>query len=185
MLPVEARAAFEARGWPFEEYYRFVCVRNPWARLVSVYAAILDRGFPGRVRDTANWVSKRLGGRGLAPDVEGFRAWARTVETSGRGGGGKPHHGWRQKGTWKLSAFVCDEDGHELVSEVVRLEDTFDRLPQIARELELPGAGGLRLPHVNRHDHAHYTVFYDDATAEHVAQLYAEDIDRFDYRFGG
>ena len=28
MRPIEAREAFAARSWPFEEYFRFVTVRN-------------------------------------------------------------------------------------------------------------------------------------------------------------
>lgn len=184
MLPAELKAVFEARGWAWDDYYRFVFVRNPWARLVSVYAAILDRGFPGRVRDAVNWLSRQARGRGLEADAAGFRRWVRTVETSGRGGGGKPHHGWRQKGTWRLSAFVCDASGQELVHEVIRLEDAAGRLPQLARQLGLPQPDDVRMRHVNRHDHAPYTAFYDEATAEHVARLYAEDIERFHYRFG-
>ena len=101
-----------------------------------------------------------------------------------RGGGGKPHHGWRQKGTWSIAAFVGDGEGHELVDEAIRLEDAAARLPILGNELHLPGPDALRLPHVNVHRHAKYTAYYDDETAEHVARLYAEDIARFDYRFG-
>jgi hypothetical protein len=184
ILPVELREVFRERGWEFESYYRFTFVRNPWARLVSVYAAILDRGMAGRLRDAGNALSRWSRGRGLDPDIAGFRRWVRTVETSGRGGGGKPHHGWRQKGTWSIAAFAGDGAGHELVNEVIPLESAADRLPQLAVELGLPGADALRLPHVNVHRHAKYPAYYDDDTAAHVAQLYADDIARFDYRFG-
>jgi len=184
ILPVELRSIFRERGWDFEGYYKFTFVRNPWARLVSVYAAILDRGFAGRLRDAANLLSRYARGRSLDPDVEGFRRWVRGIETSGRGGGGKPHHGWRQKGTWSIAAFVGDGEGHELVDEVIRLEDAAARLPILGNELHLPGPDALRLPHVNVHRHAKYTAYYDDETAEYVARLYAEDIARFDYRFG-
>jgi len=184
MLPVELREIFRERGWDFDSYYKFTFVRNPWARLVSVYAAILDRGFAGRMRDTANFLSRLVRRRGLAPDIEGFRRWVREVETSGRGGGGKPHHGWRQQGTWSIAAFVSDGEGNELVDGVIRLEDAATRLPELARELGLPDAGKLTLPHVNVHRHAKYTAYYDEATAGHVARLYAEDIARFGYRFG-
>lgn len=184
MLPAELRPVFEARGWDFDGYYKFTFVRNPWARLVSVYAAIQDRGLAGRVRDAASYASRRLRGRDLEPDVAGFRRWVRGIETAGRGGGGKPYHGWRRKGTWSTAAFVCDADGHELVDEVIRLEDAPRRLPELAARLGLPGADALCLPHVNAHRHAAYTAYYDAAAAEHVARLYADDISRFAYRFG-
>lgn len=184
MLPVELREVFRQRGWDFDRYYKFVFVRNPWARLVSVYAAILDRGFAGRVRDARNVLSRWLRGRDLAPDVVGFREWVRTIETSGRGGGGKPHHRFRQKGTWSIAAFAGDGQGRELVDEVIRLEDAPRRLPELAARLGLPDADRIRLPHVNVHRHPKYVRYYDDATAAHVATLYAEDIARFGYRFG-
>ncbi len=184
ILPVELREVFRERGWDFDSYYKFTFVRNPWARLVSVYAAILDRGVAGRVRDVTDALSRFIRGRGVAPDVEGFRRWVREVETSGRGGGGKPHHGWRRKGTWSIAAFAGDGEGHELVDEVIRLEDAAQRLPVLAERLGLPGTNALQLPHVNVHRHAKYTAYYDDATAGHVARLYADDIARFGYRFG-
>lgn len=184
MTPLELRDVFHQRGWHFDEYYRFTFVRNPWARLVSVYAAILDRGFAGRLRDLANAASRLVRGRDRAPDVEGFRRWVREVETSGRGGGGKPHHRFRRKGTWSIAAFTGDGQGGELVNEVIRLEDAADRLPALAHELHLPDADRLRLPHVNVHRHPKYVAYYDDATAAHVARLYADDIARFGYRFG-
>ena len=184
MLPVELRDVFAERGWDFDSYYKFTFVRNPWARLVSVYAAILDRGLAGRIRDLGNALSRWTRGRDMAPDIDGFRRWVRTVETSGRGGGGKPHHRFRQKGTWSIAAFVGDGQGHELVDEIIRLEDAADRLPALAVQLGLPDADHVRLPHVNVHRHPKYVSYYDDATAAHVAQLYADDIARFGYRFG-
>jgi hypothetical protein len=184
MTPVELREVFRQRGWDFDSYYRFVFVRNPWARLVSVYAAILDRGFAGRVRDLGNALSRWTRGRDMAPDLAGFRNWVREIQTSGKGGGGKPHHRFRQKGTWSIAAFVGDGAGHELVDEVIRLEDAADRLPALARQLQLPDPDKLSLPHVNVHRHPKYVAYYDDDTAAHVARLYAEDIARFGYRFG-
>lgn len=184
ILPVELREIFRERGWSWDEYYKFTFVRNPWARLVSVYAAILDRGFAGRVRDAREAISRLVLRRDLAPDVEGFRRWVREIRTSGGGGGGKPHHGWRRKGTWSIAAFVGDGEGNELVDEVIKLEGAADRLPKLAAELGLPGGDALRLPRVNVHRHPKYPIYYDDATAEYVGKLYADDIARFGYRYG-
>jgi len=55
MRPVEARSIFEERGWTFEEYVKLVFVRNPWARLVSLYEMIgSHEGWLGRMKRAAD-----------------------------------------------------------------------------------------------------------------------------------
>ena len=73
MRPVELRDVFSERGWDFDAYFKFVMVRNPWSRLVSLYEMFAFR--EGRL-------VSRL--RRRATRHRGFRAWVRACLRTAR-----------------------------------------------------------------------------------------------------
>jgi hypothetical protein len=159
---MEVRAIFREKGWPFEEYFRFVFVRNPWTRLVSLYRFI-DQ--PGTKPSFADWLVNS--------------------RTSGRGGGeeGQVIRRSRRFGTYTLDNFVCDETGTRLVDQVFRMED-MPSVPAQLRARGMPIADDF-IPAVNRQPPVDINAYYTPALKAVVAMRYAKDIAEFHYSYPG
>ena len=163
MRPAEVRPLFHRFGWDFEGYSKFVFVRNPWARLVSLYEHV-----------------QRATGQELV-----FADWLFSIKPSGEGGGGEPWERWRRYGAYSIEHFIKDESGNVLVDRVLRLEDLDRALTPYLRALGLPVAETMPISHKNRRRaERHYSDYYTDDTATHVADLYRYDIVHYDYAFG-
>ncbi len=172
MRPVELRDVFASRGWDFDGYFKFVMVRNPWSRLVSLYEMFSFRegGQLSRLRRRAT-------------RHRGFRAWVRTLDPEGRGAGAPGlDASVIRSGAFSFAGFAGDEAGRPLVDEVIKLEEIESRLPPLLEGLGVP------LPHrVPRTGRGRYRgshrAYYDDETRELVGTLYEADIERFGYTF--
>ena len=172
MRPVELRDVFNARGWDFDAYFKFVMVRNPWSRLVSLYEMFAFR--EGRL-------VSRL--RRRTTRHQGFRAWVRTLDPEG-GGGAAPGLGKSviRVGAYSYIGFTGDEGGRPLVDEVIKLEEIESRLRPLFERLGVPLP--RRVPRIGRGRYrGHYRDFYDDETRELIGALYEADIERFGYSF--
>jgi hypothetical protein len=154
--PMEVRAIFREKGWPF------VFVRNPWTRLVSLYRFI-DQ-----------------------PDTKpSFADWLVNSRTSGRGGGEESQviRRSRRFGTYTLDNFVCDETGTRLVDYVFRMED-MPSVPTQLRARGIPIADDF-IPAVNRQPPVDINAYYTPALKAVVAMRYAKDIAEFHYSYPG
>jgi hypothetical protein len=78
-----------------------------------------------------------------------------------------------------MSAFLCDENGKELVDFVGRYENMEEDFASVCRKIGID----IALPHVNRSEHAHYRDYYTAETKAIVSRLFARDIERFHYTF--
>lgn len=180
--PVEVRELFEERGWNFEAYYRFTFVRNPWARLVSLYEMVFSTSAPRLLAwPPARTIREALGAH---PSPAGFRRWLKGTTPEGIGGGGTVNRRWQRYGTYTLREFAGDEAGTLLVDQVIRLEDVDWALEPALARVGIPTPEQLKAPRVNARSHAHYATYYDDRSAALVAARYADEIASYDYRFG-
>lgn len=165
MRPIEARRCFDGFGWDFNSYTRFVFVRNPWARLVSLYEMIRQ-------------------GLGRKSKCLSFNQWLYAIEPYGPGGGGEDWMRWRKYGTYSLDHFASDDKGSLLVDKVIRLEDIDSQLIPFLKGLKLPGIEEEVVPHKNKGvRESHYAQYYSKEAAQRVREMYAYDIERFGYDF--
>lgn len=162
--PLLIEPVFVSHGWAFDEYFRFVFVRNPWTRLVSLYRMV-KRHYPA-----FDW---------------SFERWVVSTRTDGEGGGAG---GWDtptflRYGTYTLDNFVCDRHGKRLVDHVFRMED----MPLIPDELRRRGipVKSAFMPGRNIGSPVDMNAFYPPGLRALVAMRYAKDIAEFDYRYPG
>ena len=54
--PIETKKIFKNLGWDYDDYYKVVCTRNPFNKLVSLYEMIYKR-YPNFLKpDFKKWV---------------------------------------------------------------------------------------------------------------------------------
>ena len=162
MSPAELAAEFATRGSNLDAYMRISVVRNPFARLVSLYRMI---GTVDRV-----WRLRRSCGLGL-PD---FGRWVQSTAPNGRGGGGREHQRWRRFGTWSAQAWCGD-----LVTHTIRTEHMASDLAPILSALGIAPSG---MPRLNAQGDLDLADWYTPDLIQTVSCRYSSDLARFGYR---
>lgn len=174
--PAEVKALFKEKHWEYDDYYRFTFVRNPWARMVSLYNMIHHTkpaaGIGGKI--------KALLSKHKKPS---FKQWLITTEPGGRGAGGPANQRWRVYGSYSIENYIKDEAGRILVDKVIKLEDINEELPPLLQTLALPDAENMIIPRINTRKRKNYADYYDDESRQIIAQRYKYDIEHFDYHF--
>lgn len=160
---------FETKGWDWNSYFKFVCVRNPWDMLVSAY-------FYGK------------------PDKNGVYRWQSNPNTPYNPDNSMDFKEWlvsgktwclRRKGFFKelslrsLSSYALDEDKTFLVDYVIRVEHLEEDLKKLGSILGLE----LQAPQLNGTSHNHYSKYYDTEAKERVEQVFSYDIAYGQYGF--
>jgi hypothetical protein len=152
------------------DYWSFGFVRNPWARLVSWWTMVggvfarAEAGHPRALAKIRNHPSVWIPEGAYRDDFERF-VLEGTVSL--------PKVGRPQLRTLSAQGRRVDFVG--------RLE-SFDSDIAVVRE-RLGLAPVDAVPHVNRSKHGDYRDYYNATTRDHVAKVFATDIEAFGYTF--
>lgn len=162
---------FDERGWDWFAYRRFCVVRNPFDRVVSLYHHYkkinADRG---KSRTSLRNFLKYLYFQ-VRPEIT-FAEYVMNLNP-------------QDPLTVSLAEFICDENGEFLVDDVLTFERLNSLLPAYLQQMGL-FITEEDIPVLNTStEREPYTLYYTHETRERVASLYAYEIQRFSYTFGG
>ena len=156
---VSLRATFSREGWEWNDYVAFTTIRNPWARIVSMweYAEVMPESVWAIHRRKANTFQRFV--LGLTDYMEEMYA---------------ERHPSTGMSSMTISQFVDSS------VRIFRLEDISRDLPPL---LESLGISEVDIPHHNSTSHRPYRDYYSWRTRRTVSKFMAADIDEGNYVF--
>ena len=138
----------------FNRYYKFTIVRNPWDKAVSQYCFMSKRD------DLRDFI-------GMKSD-DSFKKY---LELTKR----KKHVQWEPQ-----VSFLRDINGELLIDYIGRFEKLHKCADAIFSHLSIQNQS---IPHINKSDRKTYQKYYDEESIEMIREMYAEDINVFEYRY--
>jgi hypothetical protein len=152
-----------AKKWG--EYYKFAVVRNPWDRVVSEFCWRNSR------TETRPWCLAQMIPPATFGAFIGYCAWRINDPAA--------HHDWYWPHAQPQHMFVTDDNGEAILDDVFRFENLDVVVDELRERMKLP----LELPKHNATPRKDYREFYDANSIKRVRELYAKDIDMFEYEF--
>lgn len=176
--PGFVKAYMPAETW--NTCFKFVFVRNPWDWVVSNWKYNFEvqpqqrreaRSLAERLRDYGRGRREiyRVDYRDVlsVEDIEKLYLYLKAVKVTPA----------------EVSAcqypYVYDADGHQLVDFVGRFESLEEDFGTVSRQLSL----NLSLPKLNTSARGQYRKYFTESSRDAVAELWAEDIELFGYKF--
>ena len=158
ITPQETKKIFEEKGWNYEEYYKFTCVRDPYKRLVSLYK-MKYKMFSS----------------------SSFSKWTRTLKPNS-----KMRGDWYKNGTITFKNFISDSDGNILVDHVIKLEEINNKLPILMNKLgmkvtHVPHINKGSISTVKKISKKN--DFLDNKCKDFISRKYAWEIKEYGYTF--
>jgi hypothetical protein len=146
----------------FDRYFKFSIVRNPWDRLVSVFAWTNQKWAKGIELSDAEFEA-------AVRQLHALFITARAARQPPRVG---PH--W-----WPQVHFLVDRDRKPLLDFIARHENLAVDWMRIREKIGIQADLPLRM----RSHHRPYQSYYNATTRDMVAEIYADDIAALSYTF--
>ena len=140
-----------------DDFFKFVIVRNPWDRLVSLY----------------NWGTQIKGGKHWNFSFKKFIMSLHTEEN--------PLKEYKNiyLPSKPMLEWVTNENGEVLVDFVGKFETLEKDWEYISKQLQIKD----KLPHLYKTKRSHYRDYYDEEMVERINEIYKKDIEHFNYKF--
>ncbi len=152
----------------FNDYYKFCFVRNPFDRLVSIYFYFLDEV---EDRKSSSKVDTPLGK--MVSQFDNFSDFAMGLRKEDLK---EVHLSSQLNRMSKRSIF-----GKKILMDFVgRFEDIAEDFQKVREHLGIPH---IELPKLRSTRRGPYREYYNEDSKEHIARLYKEDIEVFNYQF--
>ena len=154
-----------------EDVYSFGFVRNPYERVVSSYYLHSND-------QLINYWASENPSTWHRP--ENFKDYLRFLLTQDL----NPDAIFSSEQTLLAGAqypFLIDEERKIRADFIGKVENLQDDLSFVCEKIGVPN---MKVPHVNKTNHKHYTEYYDKEAVDIVSTLYQRDIEIFDYKFG-
>lgn len=148
----------------WENAYTFAFVRNPWARMWSIYKFNLERKGKGH-KDVGHSFDEFL------MKKKRRHNWAKTFICPNTPIQRRPQTDW-----------FTDKEGKVIVDYIGRFENLRNELDDICSRLGVPTLKLVRTHKTS--DRIHYTEAYSQEGIAFVAEHFKTDIEMFGYKFG-
>lgn len=154
----EAKALLTEEVW--RNLFTFTMVRNPWDRMVSLYCFRLKREH-------------------LSPDIS-FKEYVLQLKSPRYRAADSMHSG--PAFYYGAAEYVLDKQGNIMVDYIGKYETRDVSIREISQRINCPQLGKLCLQKAKPSER-HYSSYYDAETRKLIAEVYAQDIEIFDYEF--
>jgi hypothetical protein len=190
--PAILRGLLPATIW--NEYFKFVFVRNPWDWFISQWffhtvGPTPDGDAPAshRLRRRGRQLLRTIRRPARAQPPAGVKPMTQPAEGTVLTGGDvdavfaslKPYRAFPGRDGLYQSSWACDMDDRVIVDYIGRYETLEDDFAEITRRLGLD----LTLPRLNTTTHRDYRSYYSPEAQDRVGELWSLDVTNFGYEF--
>lgn len=165
ITPRETKKIFKEKGWNYDEYYKFTCVRNPYKRLMSLYKM-----------------------KYKVFNMKAFSNWLVTLNPKS-----KERGDWYKNGIITFKNFISDTNGDILVDEVIRLEEIDIELPQVMNKLGIKITKIPHINKGSNDSKPHKSllikkqrkkIYLDNKSKDFIVDQYKWEIEEYGYNIG-